>query len=295
MEDTGFAAPTPVTDGERVYAIFANGDVVCLDFDGNRVWTRNLGIPDNVYGYASSLAMYRNLLLVLFDQGGADDDLSQLMALDAPSGQTEWQTRRPIPNSWASPIVIHSGQREELITCGNPWVIAYEPVTGKELWRAKCLGGDVAPSPIFASGLVFVANEYACVAAIRVGGEGDVTETHVAWTAEDGLPSICSPLSNGELVFLLASNGVLTCYDTQDGNKVWEQDLEVSFKASPSLVEDKIYLMSEEGVMFIVAAARGYRELGRAELGERANTSPAFMDGRIYIRGKKNLYCIGKQ
>jgi outer membrane protein assembly factor BamB len=292
-EDTGFAAPTAVTDGQRVYAIFANGDVICFDFDGNRVWAKSLGLPENIYGHASSLAMYQNLLLVLFDQGGVEDGLSRLIALDALSGRTVWETQRPVPNSWASPIVINTGKREEVITCGNPWVIAYNPAIGKELWRTKCLSGDIAPSPIYANGLVFAANEYAYLAAIRPDGEGDVTETHIVWKAEDGLPNICSPLSNNELVFLLASYGILTCYNAQDGSVVWEQDLRASFKSSPSLVGDKVYLMSEEGVMFIIAAGREYKELGRAELGEKAHTSPAFMDGRIYIRGKENLYCIG--
>ncbi|HIE26730.1 TPA: serine/threonine protein kinase [Candidatus Poribacteria bacterium] len=306
MEDTGFAAPTAVTDGRRVYVIFANGDLVCFDFDGNRIWAKNLGLPENVYGHASSLAMftsftddfvlrYRNLLLVLFDQGGAEDDLSKLLALDALSGKIVWQTLRSVPNSWASPIVINTGTRAEIITCANPWVIAYEPTTGKELWRAKCLSGDVAPSPVYSNGMVFATNEYAYLAAIRPDGEGDVTETHIAWRAEDGLPDICSPLSNGEFVFLLASYGILTCYNAQDGSVVWEQDLEASFKSSPSLVGDKVYLMSDEGVMFIVAAEREFKELSRAELGEGVHTSPAFMDGRIYIRGKKNLYCIGNK
>jgi len=294
MEDTGFAAPTAVTDGQRLYAIFANGDLVCFDFDGNRVWAKNLGLPENMYGHSSSLTMYQNLLLVLLDQGEADDDLSKLIAFEASSGQTVWETQRSIPNSWASPIVINTGKREQIITCANPWVIAYEPDTGKELWRANCLDGDVAPSPVYAGGLVFATNEYAYLAAIRPDGEGDVTETHIAWQAEDNLPDICSPLSNGELLFLMTSYGILTCYDVQDGSMVWEQDLEASFKASPSLVGDKVYLLSEEGVMFIFAAAREYKEFARAELGENCNTCPAFMDGRIYIRGKENLYCIGR-
>ncbi len=294
MEDTGYAAPTAVTDGQRVYAIFANGDVACFDFDGEPVWADNLGNPENMYGHASSLAIYQNLLLVLFDQGSnAEDGLSELMALEARTGRTVWETERPVPNSWASPIVINTGTGEQIITCANPWVIAYNPATGGELWRAECLDGDVAPSPVFADGLVFAVNDYAYLAAIRPDGAGNVTETHIAWKAEDGLPDICSPLSNGELVFLLATYGILTCYDAKTGKMVWENDFETSFKASPSLVGDKVYLMSEEGVTFIFAASREYKELGRAALGEAVNTCPAFMDGRIYIRGKENLYCIG--
>jgi outer membrane protein assembly factor BamB len=299
-EDTGFAAPTAATDGQRVYAIFADGDLVCFDFNGKQIWSRNVGPFDNMYGYASSLAMYKNLLLVLLDQGQAEDELSELIAVEATTGRTIWSARRPVPNSWASPIVTDNGEREEIITCGNPWVIAYEPTTGKELWRVECLGGDVAPSPIYATtggdarttGLVFVTNAYEVLAAIRLGGQGDVTDTHIVWTAEDGLPDICSPLSNGELVFLLETYGLLTCYDARNGTKVWEEDLVETFKASPSLVGDRIYLMTEDGIMIIIKADREFKEIGRCELGEAANASPAFMDGRIYIRGEENLYCI---
>lgn len=294
MEDTGFAAPTAVADGQRVYAIFANGDIACFDFEGERVWAMNLGKPENMYGHASSLAMYQNLLLVLFDQGtDGEDGLSALMAFDARSGRTVWETERPVPNSWASPIVINTGEDEQVIACGNPWVISYNPATGEELWRAECLDGDIGPSPIYADGLVFAVNDYAYLAAIRPDGRGNVTETHILWKAEDGLPDICSPLSDGELVFLITTDGYMTCYDAKDGSNLWEKDFETSFKSSPSLVGDKIYLMSEEGVMFIFVADREYKELGRAELGEPANTCPAFLNERIYIRGKEHLYCIG--
>ncbi len=218
-----------------------------------------------------------------------------LIALEAHSGKTVWQTRRPVPNSWASPIVINTGGREEIITCGSPWVIAYDPATGAELWRADCLGGDVAPSPIYANGLVFAVNASYYLAAIRPGGQGDVTKTHIVWTAEEGLPDICSPVSNGELVFVLTTyGGILTCYDAQDGSFVWEKKLGTSFRTSPSLVGERLYLMSQSGVMFIVEAGREYKELGSAELGEASNACPAFLDGRIYIRGKEHLYCIGE-
>ena len=294
MEETGFAAPSMVTDGRRVYAIFASGDVVSYDFTGKQIWARNLGALENMYGHASSLTMYQDLLLVLLDQGAGDDGRSALMALEARSGRTVWQTPRSVANSWASPIVINTGEREQIITCASPWVIAYDPASGTELWRADCLYGDIAPSPIYAGGLVFAVQADAYLAAIRPDGQGDVTKTHIVWTAEEGLPDICSPLSNGELVFLLTSyGGILTCYDARDGSMVWEKELDSSFQASPSLVGDRVYLMSQEGVMFIIAASREYQELGRAELGEDSSTCPAFLDGRIYIRGRNHLYCIG--
>jgi outer membrane protein assembly factor BamB len=293
-EDTGFAAPTATTDGQRVYAIFANGDLISFDFNGNQIWARNLGPFKNVYGYASSLNMYQNLLIILLDQGGAEDGISEIIGIEGTSGKTVWETDRPVPNSWATPIIIDTGEREEIITCGNPWVIAYEPVSGKEFWRAKCLGGDIAPSPVYGNGLVFVTNTYEILAAIRPGGEGDVTETHIVWTAEDGLPDICSPFTNGELVFLLETYGFLTCYDARDGTKVWEQDLDETFTASPSLAGDNLYFMTDDGIMIIVGAGREFKEAGRSKLGEKSEACPAFLDGRIYIRGEENLYCIAQ-
>ncbi|MGB9596860.1 MAG: PQQ-binding-like beta-propeller repeat protein, partial [Candidatus Poribacteria bacterium] len=148
-EETGYAAPTATTDGQRVYAIFANGDLVSFDFNGNLVWAKNLGTPKSMYGYASSLLMHKGLLIVLYDQGGTDENLSKIMAFDSSSGSLVWETKRPVPNSWATPIVINTGKRDELITTGNPWVISYNPDNGTELWRAKCLSGDIAPSPVF--------------------------------------------------------------------------------------------------------------------------------------------------
>ena len=294
-EDTGFATPTVVTDGRRVYAIFATGDVGCFDFGGKNLWNRGLETPDSAYGYASSLAMYRNLLLIQYDQGAAEDEKSKLIALNAFSGQTVWETKRPVPNSWASPIVFQIGNQHQVVACGEPWVIAYDPANnGAELWRAKCLGGEIAPSPIYANGLVFVIEPYTKLVAIRPDGRGDVTKTHIAWSVEDGTPDITSPVSNGELIFLLTTEGLLICYKVTDGTKLWEKDLEKYFYASPSLVGNSVYLLSEKGTMFIVEAGHEYKELARCELGEECRASPAFADGRIYIRGQENLYCIGK-
>ncbi len=292
-EGTGFAAPTVTTDGRRVYAIFATGDVACFDFSGMKVWEKSLGIPDSAYGYASSLVMYRNLLLIQFDQGAAEDETSALIALDGFSGRVVWQTKRPVGNSWSSPVVTMMGDEFQAITCGDPWVIGYDPANGAELWRADCLAGDIAPSPIYANGLVFAIEPYSKLVAIRPDGRGDVTETHIAWSIEEGGPDICSPVSNGELIFLLATEGWLSCYKLSDRKKAWEENMKEYFIASPSLVGKNLYLLSEKGVMFIIEAGPEYKQLAKSELGEGCHASPAFADGRIYIRGLENLYCIG--
>ena len=293
MEETGLAAPTVATAGRRVYAIFPTGDVGCFDFKGKKVWEKNLGRPDSSYGYASSLAMYQNLLLIQYDQGGVEDEKSELIAIDGFSGRIVWQTKRPVGNSWSSPIVASIGEQFQIITCGDPWVIAYNPADGAELWRANCLTGDIASSPIYANGMVFVIEPYSKLVAIKPDGKGDVTKTHIAWVSEEGGPDICSPVSNGKSVFLLATEGLLECYNVSDGKKLWEKDLEEYFLASPSLVGNNLYLLSEKGVMFIAEAGSEYKELAKCELDEKCHASPAFADGRIYIRGVENLYCIG--
>jgi outer membrane protein assembly factor BamB len=293
MEETGYAAPTVATDGRHVCAIFPTGDVACFDFKGKKVWEKNLGRPDSSYGYAASLAMYKNLLIIQYDQGGVEDNISELIAVDCFSGRTAWQTKRPVGNSWSSPIVASVGEELQIITCADPWVIAYNPSDGSEIWRVNCLAGDIASSPIYANGLVFVIEPYSKMVAIKADGKGDVTETHIAWVSEEGGPDICSPVSNGKYIFLLATEGLLECYSVSDGKRLWEKDLQEYFLASPSLVGNKLYLLSEKGIMIIAEFDPEYKELTRCELGEKCHASPAFADGRIYIRGIKNLYCIG--
>jgi outer membrane protein assembly factor BamB len=153
--------------------------------------------------------------------------------------------------------------------------------------------GDIVSSPIYANGLIFVIEPYSKMVAIKPDGRGDVTKTHIAWVNDEGGPDICSPLSNGEFVFLMATEGLLQCYNASDGKKVWEKDFQEYFLASPSLVGDKLYLLSEKGVMYIAEAGSEYKQLAKCELGEKCFASPAFADGRIYIRGVENLYCIG--
>jgi outer membrane protein assembly factor BamB len=298
MDDTGFAAPTMATDGRRVYAIFATGDVAAFDFDGKPAWQKSLGRPKNAYGYASSLTTYQNLLLIQYDQGSPKEKLSKMIALDGATGETAWEMTRDVANSWPSPIVIRlEDGSHQLITASDPWVIAYDPADGRELWRSKSLQGDVGPSPAFAGGTVYVTCETAYLTAIRVDAstKGDVTETHKLWEGEDGLPDTASPLATEEFVFLAASYGILTCYDAKSGELLWEEDFDDStFTSSPSLAGDLLYLFTEEGKAWIVKPTReGCQRIGEAELGEECVTSPAFQDGRIFIRGAEHLFAIG--
>jgi len=293
-DDTGFAASTAATDGRRVFAIFANGDIAGFTAEGKRLWARNLGTPENTYGHATSLTLWHNRVIVVFDQADAKAGKSKILALDCTTGEPVWTTPRPVANSWVSPIVIKHQDREQIITSADPWVIAYDPATGKVLWQAKCMRGDVATSPSYANNLVYAACDQTCIAAIKPDGTGDVTASHIAWQQEDsGLPDICSLLCDGPHVYSLVF-GVLHAFDAHTGDHLWQFDSKAKFQASPAMINGHLFLLSSKGTaIFGDFAQDGFKETGRAELGEATGASPAFAPGRIYLRGKKHLFCIG--
>ena len=296
----GLAASTTATDGRHVFAMFTNGDVGAVDFAGELAWARSLGIPDSSYGHASSLSVYRDLLVIQFDQGDSGKrGKSRLLALDTATGETVYEVPRAVPNSWTTPIVIRHAEQDQLITCADPWAIAYNPADGSEIWRAECMSGDCGPSAVTVDGVVYVGNEYCVMTAIRADGKGNVTDTeHVLWTAEDGLPDMCSPLATSEYFFLLATWGMLTCFDRETGDLLWEKEFDVDgFTSSPGWDGGRVYLFSDEGKGWVIEPAReeeGVKVIAENDLAEGCVTSPAFQDGRIYIRGKENLICIGE-
>jgi len=287
------AACTVATDGQRVYAVFANGEVAAFGFDGKVAWSKALGVPQNQYGHAASPLTWRDRLIVPLDQGEADDHLSKLFAFDGATGAVVWQQERPVGASWATPIISTVAGKPQIITLGVPWVIAYAAEDGAEVWRAECLDGEVTPSPIAADGTLMVVSPSSKLQSIRPDGKGDVTQTHLGWIAEDGIPDITSPVSNGELVFLADSGGVVTCYDAKTGRKQWEHDMEEEFRASPSLADGRLYLVSKKGTLIVLDATRQYHELAHSSLGEEISASPAFAPHRIILRGTQHLFCLG--
>lgn len=295
-DDAVGAASTMATDGTLAFAIFANGDLAALDFDGRLVWSKQLGAPRSTYGYAASPALHKKYLLVQFDEQPESKDVfrSILYAFDTATGEIAWRKKRPVADSWTSPIVIDTGKGSQIVTVADPWVIAYDPADGGEIWRVAMEGPDQAPSPTFGGGLVFSIVPNYDMFAIRPDGKGDVSKTHIAWVADRDIPEICSPAASDELIFLLC-DGFVTCHDIDDGKRLWEKELDSNFQSSPTIVGDRLYLLGTEGTMFILAAKGTYVEIGRAELGERSTCSPAFVGERIYIRGEKHLFCIGEK
>jgi outer membrane protein assembly factor BamB len=285
-DDTGYAAPTMTTDGQRVFAIFATGDIACFDFSGKPIWAKNLGMPGNHYGHASSLITYQDLLLVQYDQktGG------HLLALKTDTGILVYDKPRDVDISWASPIVVNTGARSEIILNSTPFVISYDPRTGQELWRVECMSGEVAPSPAYADGMVFAVNEYARLAAIKLANA-----PALAWEFEEDLSEVSSPLATKDFIIMASSFGAVSCFNSKTGERYWIHDFDRGFYSSPILVGDKVYLIDMNGVMHIFKADKQFQLISTCELGEKAVTIPAFSPGRIYIRGEKHLFCIGKE
>jgi len=293
-DTTGYAAGSMATDGRRVYVIFANGDLAAFSLEGKPVWSKSFGPLKNPYGYATSLATWQDKVILQLDQGESDDNKSKLYALNGRTGEIVWQRPRKVGSSWATPLVIEAAGKPQVITLAVPWIISYSAIDGSELWRVEGLNGEITPSPVFAGGLVIAVSPSDKLFAIRPDGQGDVTKSGVAWTTEENVPDVTSPISNGELVFTVTTSGMLTCFDAKDGKKLWEHDYDMEFHSSPGIAGSGLYLFGQKGAAIVVEAARQFKELYRTEMGDTFHASPVFMEGRIIMRGVTNIWCLGE-
>jgi len=292
--NAGPAAPTPVTDGVRVYALFGTGELAALDMMGKQVWSCWLGLPESSYGFAASPTLYASQLFVQFDQAGAEDGRSDLIAFDTATGKELWRVPRPVGNSWSSPVIARFGEAAQLLTTSVPWAIAYDPAEGKELWRANLFFGDVAALPVADAERVYVSGHEAEVFAIRMGGQGEVTGTHVAWKNDEASPGTASPIVRDGLYMHATETGSVLCLDAKTGAKIWEQTLaQDAFYASLTLAGTSVYATDRQGVTHVFAFGRAYEALGQGTVGEVVEATPAFVENRIYMRGEKQLFCIG--
>ncbi|MFN8206046.1 MAG: PQQ-binding-like beta-propeller repeat protein [Bacteroidales bacterium] len=283
--ETGHAAPTAATDGKSVFAIFSNGDLIALDMNGKKIWDLNLGMPQNHYGHSSSLLIYKNLLLIQFDQRSS----ARLLALSTLTGKTVWSTTRQVKVSWSSPILAQTKRGPEIILAAEPYVAGYNPENGEERWKLECISGEVGPSPAFANEIVFSVNDYSKLAAIKIG---DTPEQ--LWESDEFLSDIPSPVATEKYLFLATSYGVAVCYDAVNGTKYWEKEFFNTIHASPVIADGKVFLLDRNGIMHIFKADKEFTIIAEPALGEKASATPAFTNGRIYLRADKNLYCIGK-
>ena len=284
--DTGHSAPTLATDGKMVYAIFANGDVVALNYNGTKIWNKNLGVPDNHYGHSSSLLVCDEKIIVQFDHKKE----ASIMALSAKSGDIVWSTERDVRVSWASPVLAENNSKIEIILLSEPYLASYDLSTGNELWKIDCMTGEVGPLVAYLDGVVYALNEYASLVAVDITGE-----PKILWEDYDYLSDVPSPIAYKNYLFVATSYGAVACYDAKTGKKFWEHEFNNGFYSSPILVENKIYLIDILGVTHIFSADKEFKIIAEPKLGEKVVSTPAFANGKIFIRTDKNLYCIGEK
>lgn len=283
--DAGLATSTVAVDKNNVCAIFANGNLACFEHDGKLKWSKNIGVPANIYGYSSSLLMYDETLYVQFDS----DEKISLIAINPGNGEIKWETIRNGRPAWSSPIIASFGGKTQVLINGNPFVSGYDAKTGQELWSVECMSGDVAPSLAVNSSMVYAVSDYVKLAAIKPG-----TGASIVWEDNMFTPDVSSPVATDEYLFLSTGTGDAVCYNAQKGDTLWTHYFSEQFYASPVIAGGNVYMLDRSGTMRIVNAGPEFRIVAEPSLGERADCTPAFSDGKIFIRGKENLYCIAK-
>jgi outer membrane protein assembly factor BamB len=229
--------------------------------------------------------VWNNKVIIQYDTGRG----GRMLALNGLTGESVWDVKRDNNISWASPILIEVDGKMQVVTNTDPSVAGHDLETGEEIWKLDVMMGEVGPSCAYDDGLVFANNEYASLVAINPGPGAEVK-----WESYDYLSEAASPVAHDGLLYLATSYGVFVCYDTKSGEQVWEQDFGTTLYSSPMIVDGKIYIMGNNGVMHIMKADRTGTVISEAELGESSYAIPAFAEGRIYIRGDESLYCIGE-
>ena len=283
--EAGMAVPTAAVNGEFVCAIFGNGNLVCFDMNGKRIWAKNIGIPKSTYGYSASLLIHEKTLLIQYDS----DAKIALKGFDIATGEAKWETPRPGRPVWSSPVLGVFDGKTQVIINGNPNVSGYDASTGAELWSLQGVNGDVAPSAAVNSKLVYAVTDYSRLIALVPGKAGSK-----AWEDNAYTPDVSSPVANEQFLFLTTGNGDAACYNAIKGDTAWTHMFNDPFYASPIIGDGKVWMLDRKGIMHIAEAGSKFRLIAESPLGENADSSPAFSDGRIYIRGKNNLYCISK-
>jgi outer membrane protein assembly factor BamB len=290
------ASPTPLVAGDRIYVHFGHQGTACTSLGGEVLWRNDQVSYTPVHGNGGSPVLVDKTLI--FSQDGASQ--AKVVALNADTGDLRWQVERNVEVSktfsFATPLVLETSGKRQVIIPGSNVVQSLEPATGKELWRVRYDGYSVIPRPIVAGGLVMVCTGYdrPSLLAIRPDGSGDVTETHVVWQTNSNVPNTPSLNTRDGLLFMVSDKGIATCLEAATGEEMWKERIGGNFSASPLLAGDVLHLLSEEGDTTVIKADRTFEQIARNRLGERTLASMAVIDRDLLIRSASALWRIGK-
>jgi outer membrane protein assembly factor BamB len=291
------ASPSPVSDGERVYAWFGTGQIVALDTRGRLVWQRNLateyGPFEIAWGHASSPAVYKDSVILLCYHAPS----SYLLSLDARTGKTRWKADRGKEViSYSTPVVVEGSRGPELIVNTSEGVEAHDPETGERLWHFAEPNRFPIPVPSAHGGTLYLTRGYRSgpYMSIRTGGRGDVSRTHVAWHVPTGAPYVPSAVYYDGLFYMAGENGIVNAVDAKTGERVWQERIGGIFTASPIAGDGKLYLVSETGETVVMQAGRTPRIVARNVVDGHFVASPAIAGGRLFLRADDRLVAVGR-
>ena len=301
-----YASSTPVTDGQKVFVVAADGSIAAVSMEGNVVWTNRDVDFYSEHGLAVSPILYEDLLIVAFDgsSSGSDPklgwqkpwDQAVIKALDKNTGKVRWEGKRGLSCvSHVCPQILRQDGKDQLISSAGGVIQGFDLETGRRIWTVSSPGEGVVPSVVIGDGLVFTASGFgeSTIRAVRTGGEGDVTETHIAWKSTEDVPKVPSMLYARPFLFLITEGGVAKCLRATTGEVIWRERLDPKYSASPVWAEGRIYFLSEKGTTTVIEAGPEFKIVVRNELDEKCCASPAISQKHIFIRSVHNLFCIG--
>jgi outer membrane protein assembly factor BamB len=294
ISEHGYTSSTPVCDSERVYVFFGRSGVVAFDLDGKQLWQVDVGKGLNSWGSAASLLLYKDLLIV-----NAAVEKSSLTALDRKTGKEVWRTKG-IRDNWSTPVIVEvPGGKTELVL-NQGFLVGYDPDTGQELWTCDLVETPAAiSSPAVKNGIVYAMGSGSggrTVMAVRAGGKGDVTKTHVLWKQKLGA-NVPSPLIYGDYLYFASSR--VACLKADTGQLVYQEDLYRGGRdyVSPVAGDGKVYVFTRQNGAYVLAAGPKFEQLAHNDLGDPSafTGSPAISHGQIFTRSDRYAYCIGKK
>jgi outer membrane protein assembly factor BamB len=306
QRQNSFATSTPVTDGRMVYTVAFDGGIAATSTEGKVVWDNRDYEYYSQHGLAISPILYQDLLIVAFDGSSSGPnpkvgwqipwDKAVIIALDKNTGKVRWEGKRGMSRiAHVTPQIYRRNGIDRLVSSAGDVVQGFDLKTGRRIWTASSSGEGVVPSLVVGEGLVFATSGFGdpMIRAMRTGGEGDVTATHIAWETSEDVSKIPSMLYVKPWLFLITESSVAKCLEAATGKVLWRQRLGGRYSASPVWADGKIYFLSEEGETAVIEADSEFRVLSRNKLEEKCCASPAVSQGNIFIRSESNLFCIG--